>query len=128
MDRKIPKKYVKGLNPEQKKKQIKSIKEGKDRPKFKNVKTKRSSHVKKFEKKYGFKITDPRVTKDIITPTGKKLIVKKGYGAYYNRRSGGSRPNVSAQQWAMARLSSALTGGKAAKVDKKILDEHLIKK
>jgi hypothetical protein len=49
-----------------------------------------------------------------------KDIVRKGEGAYY---SGGSRPNQTAQSWAMARLASALTGGKSAKVD-----FHLLKK
>jgi len=49
-----------------------------------------------------------------------KDIVRKGEGAYY---SGGSRPNQTAQSWAMARLASALTGGKSAKVD-----FHLLRK
>jgi len=49
-----------------------------------------------------------------------KDIVHKGEGAYY---SGGSRPNQTAQSWAMARLASALTGGKSAKVD-----FHLLRK
>ena len=47
-------------------------------------------------------------------------IVSKGEGAYY---SSGSRPNQTAQSWAYARLASALTGGKAAKVD-----FHLLKR
>jgi hypothetical protein len=49
-----------------------------------------------------------------------KAIIRKGEGAYY---SGGSRPNQTAQSWAMARLASALTGGKSAKVD-----FHLLRK
>ena len=58
-DKKIPKKYIpKSLTPEDKKKQIKSIKEKTDRPKVKSFTSKRSSLVEKFEKKYGTKIND----------------------------------------------------------------------
>ena len=54
-DKKINPKYVpKSLSESDKKKQIKSIKEGTDRPKT-DYKTKRSSHVVAFEKKYGEK-------------------------------------------------------------------------
>ena len=51
----LPKRYVpKGLTKADKAKQVKSIKEGKDRPKVKSAPApKRSSHAVKFEKKYG---------------------------------------------------------------------------
>lgn len=94
---------------------MKSIIEGTDRPKVKTFKSKRSPHVEKFEKKFGFKITDKRV-QEIIEPEGIRQILAKGKGAYY---SGGSRPNQTPSSWAYARLASALTGGKASKVDKK---------
>lgn len=45
-------------------------------------------------------------------------IVKKGEGAFY---SSGSRPNQTPHSWGYARLASAITGGKAAAVDYKIL-------
>ena len=46
-------------------------------------------------------------------------IYKRGLGAYY---SSGSRPKVSAHQWAMGRLRSAATGkGGARKADADIL-------
>jgi hypothetical protein len=48
-----------------------------------------------------------------------KEIVKKGEGAYF---SSGSRPNQTAQSWGLARLASAVTGGKAAGVDYHILE------
>ena len=55
----LPKKYVpKSLTEEDRKKQIKSIKEGKPRPKVESFKSKRSSNVKKFEEKYKTKISD----------------------------------------------------------------------
>jgi len=125
--KKIPKQYVpKSLSPEDKKKQIKSIKEGKDRPKVDSFKSKRSSHVIKFEKRYGKKITDDEwIGKNLLRPAGIKQILKKGAGAYY---SSGSRPNQTVASWSRARLASALTGGAAAKVDKDILEKYKVKK
>ena len=121
-DKKINPKYVpKSLSESDKKKQIKSIKEGTDRPKT-DYKTNRSSHVVAFEKKYGEKITnDSFISKNIISKTGIDQILSKGRGAYY---SAGSRPNVSATQWARARLASVIMGGPARKVDQKIWDKY----
>jgi len=118
----LPKKYVPdSLSEKDKKKQIKSIKEGKDRPKV-DYKTKRSSHVIKFEKKYNKKITDiDFITKNIISKTGIDKILAKGKAAYY---SSGSRPNVSPEQWAYARLASVIVGGGARKVDKDIWEKY----
>jgi len=112
-------KYVpKSLTKEDKKKQVKSIKEGKDRPKVKSFKSKRSSHVVKFENKYGEKITnDSFISKNIISKTGIDKILSKGRGAYY---SSGSRPNQTADSWARARLASVIMGGKARQVDAEI--------
>ncbi len=116
------KKYVPdSLSKKDKAKQVKSIKEGKDRPKV-EYKTKRSSHVVAFEKKYGKKITDKDwISKNIISMTGINKIMDKGFGAYY---SAGSRPNVSKEQWAYARLASVIMGGGARKVDKDIWNEY----
>lgn len=121
-ERTVPRRYVpKSLSEEDKKKQIKSIMTGSERPELDTFKSKRSPHVIKFEKKYGFPITSKRV-EEIITREGIKQILAKGRGAFY---SSGSRPEQSADSWAYARLASALTGGKAAEVDKKILDKYL---
>ena len=119
----LPKKYVKGLSKEDKKKQVESIRKGTDRPKLKSAPpSKRSSHVVKFEKKYGYKITnDARISKEIISKTGIDKILSKGRGAYY---SAGSRPNVSPAQWARARLASVIMGGKARQVDKDIWNKY----
>jgi hypothetical protein len=127
MSSKINPKYVpSSLSASDKKKQIKSIKEKTDRPKLKSAKTKRSVHVIKFEKRYGKKITDDAwISKNLLSRTGIKQIIKKGVAAYYNA---GSRPNTTPSQWARARLASALTGGGAAKVDKAILDKYKVKK
>jgi len=47
-------------------------------------------------------------------------IVNKGEGAYF---SSGSRPNQTPQSWGIARLASAVTGGKAAIVDYHIIED-----
>ncbi len=121
-DKKINPKYVpKSLSESDKKKQIKSIKEKKDRPKT-DYKTKRSSHVVAFEKKYGEKITnDSFISKNIISKTGIEKILSKGRGAFF---SSGSRPNTTSEQWARARLASVIMGGKARSVDKSIWEEY----
>jgi len=114
------KKYVpKSLSKKDRAKQIKSIKSGTIRPKIK-APYKRSSHVERFEKKYGFKITDPKV-KTIISQTGINKILQKGKGAYF---SAGSRPNTTPTQWARARLASVIMGGAARKVDKAIWEKY----
>lgn len=108
------KKYVPiSLSKKDKEKQIKSIKEGTIRPKVK-APNRRSTWVVKFEKKYGYNIRDPRVSKEIITKTGMDKILDKGKGAYF---SSGSRPNQTPESWAYARLASVIMGGPARKVD-----------
>ena len=121
--KKINEKYVpKSLTQEDKKKQVKSIKEGTDRPKVKSFKSERSSWVVKFEKKYKTKITDTEfISKNIISKTGIDKIMAKGRGAYY---SSGSRPNQTPQSWALSRLASVIMGGKARQVDKDIWEKY----
>ena len=113
----VPASYLKGLKGDDRKKQIKSFFEGKDRPKT-GFKSKRSGFVKKFEDKYKVKITDKDfIHKNIITNKGQEEILSKGRGAYY---SSGSRPNQTASSWAYARLASVIVGGPARKIDKDI--------
>jgi hypothetical protein len=113
----IPAQYLKGLKGKERQAQIKSIFEGKDRPKTK-PKSKRSGFVVDFEKKYGKKITDKKwIHTNIITNKGQELILAKGKGAYY---SSGSRPNQTPSSWAYARLASVIMNGKARNVDKDI--------
>jgi len=122
----VPKTYVEGLKGYERRKQIKSIFEGKQRPKVKGFKSERSSWVKKFEDKYGTKITDKEfITKNIISETGREMIIKKGKGAFF---SSGSRPNQTPFSWGLARLASVIMGGNARKVDKDIWDKYKIKK
>ena len=119
--RNIPAIYLKGLNEKDKKKQIKSIFEGKLRPKT-DAPEKKSKYVLQFEKKYNKKITDKKfIHEKIITNKGQELIMDKGFGAYF---SGGSRPNQVPMSWALARLASVIMNGPARKVDKKIWDKY----
>ena len=122
MSPKLPKKYVPdSLSESDKKKQEKSIRDKTDRPKT-DYKTRRSSHVVSFENKFGKKITDTTfISKNIISKTGIDKILDKGMAAYF---SSGSRPNVSKEQWAYARLASVIMGGPARKVDQKIWEEY----
>jgi len=119
--RSVPKKYVPStLSKADRKKQAESIIKGTDRPKLKSATTKRSSHAKRFEEKYGFNIKSQKV-KSIIAPEGIRQILNKGRGAYY---SSGSRPNVTAEAWAYARLASVIMNGPARKVDKTIWEKY----
>jgi hypothetical protein len=82
-----------------------------------------SSHVVKAKQKFNIDSMVP--SKELAKKTGCPLpvlqkIVQKGEGAYY---SSGSRPNQTPQSWGIARLSSALTGGPAAKVDAYLLQQ-----
>ena len=80
----------------------------------------------KYNKKYGNDLDASNSLSDIAEDTGvsKKGIQKiynKGIGAYKTNPSS-VRPNVkSKEQWAQARVYSAVMGGKASKVDKKEL-------
>ena len=131
--RNVPAQYLKGLKGKDRDKQIKSIFEGKLRPKTKpktprgrSAPEKRSTWVIKFEKKYNKKITDSEfIHKNIITKTGQKKIMDKAKGAYF---SGGSRPNQTPSSWAYARLASVIMNGPARKIDKDIWVKYKIKK
>jgi len=119
MPPKINPKYVpKSLTKEDKKKQIKSIKDKTIRPKVKSFQSRRSGWVKKFEEKYNTKISNTSfISKNIISKTGIDKIMKKGQGAFF---SSGSLPNQTPQSWALSRLASVIMGGKARQVDKDI--------
>ena len=84
------------------------------------------SYKQKFNKKHGFEKNASHSIKEIaklskITYRNALKIVEKGKGAYYSNPQS-VRPQVkSASQWGVARLYSAVGGGKAAKVDKDLL-------
>ena len=118
--RNVPKTYVpETLSASDKKKQEKSILEGKKRPKLESFESKPSPHTKKFEKMYGVKITNTSyITKNLLSKKGQEEIIKKGQAAYF---TAGSRPNQTMFSWSRARLASSLTFGPAARIDKDIL-------
>jgi hypothetical protein len=80
----------------------------------------------KYNKKYGFEKDKSHSLSDVSKKTG---VSKKGIQQIYNKGIGAYktnpqsvRPNVtSKEQWAMARVYSAVSGGKASKVDAKEL-------
>jgi hypothetical protein len=129
----IPKRYIPSqLTSMDRKKQKKGIELSRrmyrkgiyiSRPRVLSFKTKPSAHVTRAKSIY--KVDHIGPTRRLANASGcpisvLKDIIKKGEGAYY---SGGSRPNQTAQSWGIARLASALTGGKSAKVD-----FHLLRK
>jgi hypothetical protein len=81
-----------------------------------------SRHVSRARAVYHVEHITPSRALSLATGCSQKAlakIVNKGAGAYY---SSGSRPNQTAQSWGIARLASAVTGGKAAAVDYNILE------
>lgn len=89
-------------------------------PSFKH---KTSKHILKARKLYN--IDKIVAGKQLAKATGCSIeslqrIISKGEGAYF---SSGSRPNQTAQSWGVARLASAVTGGKAAAVDYNIIEK-----
>ena len=88
-----------------------------------------TTYKQKFNKKYGFKKDESHSMAEISRKTGYKLsglrtIKKKGMGAFRSNPAS-VRPQVkSATQWGIARVYSAVMGGKAKKIDQ----AHLIKK
>jgi DNA-binding Xre family transcriptional regulator len=88
-----------------------------------SFKTRPSKHIINAKRIYNIDKISP--SRELAKKTGCSLqalnkIVKKGEGAYY---SSGSRPNQTPQSWGLARLASAVTGGKASRVDFSILKE-----
>lgn len=80
------------------------------------------TYKQKFNRKYGFAPDESHSVEEISKLTGYKVsglktIIEKGKGAFFSNPES-VRPQVSSpQQWAMARLYSAVMGGKASKVD-----------
>lgn len=128
--RKFPKKYFAGLSKAKKKarqrelaRRVKAARKGKPdyRPlktdfdrKGKLVKTKKSSHVGKYERKYG---ADAAKGVDGVAKTTK--VPKRIIQQVYDRgaaawATGGHRPGATQAAWAMARVYSFVTGGKTA--------------
>ena len=84
------------------------------------------TYKQKFNRKYGFAKNESHSIKEIaklskISLSNARKIVQKGKGAYFSNPQS-VRPNVkSPTQWGIARLYSAVMGGKAKKIDKDLL-------
>ena len=80
------------------------------------------TYKQKFNKRYGFDKNEPHSIAEVSKVTGYKksgldTIFRKGVGAYKTNPAS-VRPSVkSPEQWAMARIYSAVMGGKAARID-----------
>lgn len=93
------------------------------RKKIPGYKVRESKHVTRAKKLYNMSSIHPG--KELSRKTGcsiksLKKIVNKGTGAYF---SSGSRPNQTGISWGIARLASAISGGKSASVDFHILSD-----
>ena len=120
----LPRQYLSGLDTEEKRRQRALIAKSRetyartgkvaDRPRVSDDPTPRSKHAIKFEKKYGFPVTDRIRLRAEFPDTDVATILAKGAAAY----ASGSRPNVSIAAWANARLASVLTGGPSLRVDR----------
>ena len=84
------------------------------------------TYKQRFNKKYGFPKDESHSIERIAKLAGIKLknakkIVEKGEGAYKTNPQS-VRPHIkSATEWGIARLYSAVMGGKAAKIDEDLL-------
>ena len=78
----------------------------------------KSKHLANVRRIYGLNHVSTDMKKTGCSKNILEKIVQKGEGAYY---SSGSRPNQTPQSWGLARLASAVTGGKAAAVDYSLL-------
>ena len=129
----ITKRYVDKLSKGDVKKQVKAIEKSKKmykqgeyftRPKMKSFISKESHHVKRAKKMYNIDSIKPSyelARKSGCKYNGLVQIVNKGKGAYF---SSGSRPSQTAESWGIARLASALTGGKSSGIDLHILTKY----
>tara|TARA_R100000541_G_scaffold523_3_gene3667 strand:+ start:846 stop:1112 length:267 start_codon:yes stop_codon:yes gene_type:complete len=84
------------------------------------------TYKNKFNKKHGFKKDTSHSIKEIASLSNIKYnnalkIVKKGEGAFYSNPGSVRKQVSSARQWGIARLYSAVIGGKASKIDKDLL-------
>jgi hypothetical protein len=133
----IPQRYIpKSLSNTDTTKQYKNIMKSRKlytrgkyykRPKIKSFKSKKSNHINNAKQMYKIEHFGP--TRELSRKTHCSLktlkkIVNKGKGAYF---SSGSRPNQTPESWGIARLASAVSGGKASMVDFNLLEEGCAK-
>ena len=84
------------------------------------------TYKQKFNSKYGFLKDQSHSVREIAKLAGIKYrnalkIVDKGEGAYYSNPGSVRKQVVSPRQWGIARLYSAVMGGRAARIDADLL-------
>ncbi len=84
------------------------------------------TYKQKFNKKYGKPINSSNSLTEISKKTGYKLrglktIKKKGEGAFFSNPQSVRKQVKNPTQWGVARVYSAVMGGKAKKIDIKHL-------
>lgn len=131
----LPPRYTAGLDTPEARRQVALIRESQreyaksgrvtERPKVTDEPTPRSTHAARFEKRYGYKVSEISRVKRDFPDTQVDKILAKGRAAY---ASSGSRPNVTSEQWAKARLASVLTGGNALQIDKDLVGPQSLRK
>ena len=86
----------------------------------------------RFNKKHGQPLNKSNSINEVSKLSGYKIsalqrIYNKGIGAF--KTAGPSRPNMTKEQWAFARIYASITpGSKSSKIDEKILKEGKKKK
>ena len=132
--RKIPRRYLpKSLTESDRRKQLKSIEEGVDRPKVKSFKSKKSKWTILANNYFGDGNTSKRDMARVLARgdkarykeilKGLNLIYDKGQKAYY---TSGSRPNQTKESWGYGRVFSVLFGGKSRNIDKNEVNKYNI--
>lgn len=84
------------------------------------------SYKNKFNIKYGFEKDESHSISNISKLTGYKkeglkIIYNKGMGAFFTNPSSVRKQVKTPQQWAMARVYSAVMGGKSSIIDANLL-------
>lgn len=151
-ERKLPKKYKKGLTKEEQKIMKREVKEtskmDEDDPKAyeewesdkkykaRGKNPKKSKHTEEYEKRFGKKESVDEA--EVLVESSKKALKNKSeesgiaYGILkdvFDRGMAawrtGHRPGVSPNQWAMGRVNSFITGGKTrTTTDKDLWEKH----
>ena len=128
----LPARYLPAsLSPEDRQKQLQSIRQKKDRPIVQSFRSTKSKWSKLASQYFGHPPSIQEIADELIkqgaskdVKQGLEQILDKGRGAYY---SSGSRPNQTAESWAVARLYAVVFGGtRARRVDKHIIDRFNI--
>jgi hypothetical protein len=84
------------------------------------------TYKNKFNKKYGFPKNEGHSIQEISKLTGYKItglkkILDKGRGAFFTNPESVRKTVKDPTEWGMARIYSAVMGGKSAKIDKDLL-------